>query len=306
LLSIFKSCVKGFDFDQALRFIGEWITYKIRLKLMTLFRRILPLIAAFAPLSAVAEENVKPWQMHFQEAVTPVMERVTALHDWLTVMCVVISAFVLALLIYVVFRFNAKSNPVPSKTTHNTMIEIVWTVVPILILLAICIPSFKLHYYMAEQPKADMTLKVVGYQWYWHYQYPDHGNFEYDSYMVEEKDLKKGQLRLLEVDNPVVVPVDTTVLVQMTGGDVIHSWAMPAFGVKKDAMPGRLNETWFRAEKIGTYYGQCSELCGVKHGFMPIKVNVVSKKDFKKWVKESKQKFASNSGFPAQVALNNY
>jgi cytochrome c oxidase subunit 2 len=244
--------------------------------------------------------------MHFQEAVTPVMERVTALHDWLTVMCVVISAFVLALLIYVVFRFNAKSNPVPSKTTHNTMIEIVWTVVPILILLAICIPSFKLHYYMAEQPKADMTLKVVGYQWYWHYQYPDHGNFEYDSYMVEEKDLKKGQLRLLEVDNPVVVPVDTTVLVQMTGGDVIHSWAMPAFGVKKDAMPGRLNETWFRAEKIGTYYGQCSELCGVKHGFMPIKVNVVSKKDFKKWVKESKQKFASNSGFPAQVALNNY
>lgn len=275
---------------------------------MTISRRLLSFVLALAPFSAMAEEGwgVKPWQIHFQEAVTPVMERLTELHDWLTILCIVISAFVLALLIYVVMTFNAKANPVPSKTTHNTTIEIIWTVVPILILLAICIPSFKLHYYMAEPQKPDMTLKVVGYQWYWNYQYPDHGNFAFDSYMVEEKDLKPGQPRLLEVDNEVVVPVDTTVAVQMTGGDVIHAWALPAFGVKKDAMPGRLNETWFRATKIGTYYGQCSELCGVKHGFMPIKVKVVSKKDFKKWVKKAKEQFASNNAAPAQFALNNY
>lgn len=253
-------------------------------------------IAAFAPLMAKAEEALgvaKPWQYRFQEAATPVMERLTPLHDNLTILAIVISAFVLALLVFIILRFNAKSNPVPSKTTHNTLIEIIWTVVPILVLVGIAIPSIDLHYYMDKPVKPEMTLKVVGYQWYWHYEYPDHGGFGFDSYMIEEKDLKKGERRLLEVDNEVVVPVDTTVLVQMTGGDVIHAWAMPAFGVKKDAMPGRLNETWFRAEKTGVFYGQCSELCGVKHGFMPIRVRVVSKKEFKHWVKEAKAKFAA-------------
>lgn len=261
-------------------------------------------ILAWLPFAAQAEEGLgmaKPWQLHFQEAVTPVMERLVPLHDGLTILAVVISVAVLALLLFVVLRFNAKSNPVPSKTTHNTLIEVVWTVVPILILIGIAIPSINLHYYMAENPKPDMTLKVVGYQWYWHYEYPDNGGFGFDSYMVEEKDLKEGQPRLLTVDNEVVVPVDTTVLVQMTGGDVIHSWAVPAFGLKKDAMPGRLNETWFRAEKIGLYYGQCSELCGIKHGFMPIAVRVVSKEDFAKWVEEAKQKFAANT--PANMTM---
>lgn len=253
-------------------------------------------IAAFAPLMAKAEEVLgvaKPWQYKFQEAATPVMGRLVPLHNSLTVAMAVISVIVLALLAWIIFRYNAKANPVPSKTTHNTLIEIIWTVVPILILVGIAIPSIDLHYYMDKPVKPDMTLKIVGYQWYWHYEYPDHGGFGFDSYMVEEKDLRKGQRRLLEVDNEVVVPVNTTVLVQMTGGDVIHAWAMPAFGVKKDAMPGRLNETWFRAEKKGVFYGQCSELCGVKHGFMPIRVRVVSKKEFKDWVKEAKAKFAA-------------
>lgn len=264
--------------------------------------------ASFFPLSVVAAENlgmVKPWQLNFQDAVTPVMEQIRPLHDYLTIGAVVVSLFVLGLMIYVAMRFNAKANPIPSKTTHNTTIEIVWTVLPILILIAIAIPSLKLHYYMDKPVKPEMTLKIVGYQWYWHYEYPDNGGFGFDSYMTEEKDLKAGEPRLLTVDNSVVVPVDTTVLVQMTGGDVIHSWAMPAFGVKKDAMPGRLNETWFRAEKIGTYYGQCSELCGIKHGFMPIRVEVVSKPEFKKWVKEAKEKFASYTPIQSQQFAQN-
>jgi cytochrome c oxidase subunit 2 len=261
-------------------------------------------ISAWLPLAAQAEEGLglaKPWQLNFQEAATPVMGQLVPLHNNLTIAMTVISVIVLALLAWIIVRFNAKANPVPSKTTHNTLIEIIWTVVPILILIGIAIPSINLHYYMAENPKPDMTLKVVGYQWYWHYEYPDNGGFGFDSYMVEETDLKEGEPRLLAVDNEVVVPVDTTVLVQMTGGDVIHAWAVPAFGLKKDAMPGRLNETWFRAEKIGVYYGQCSELCGIKHGFMPIKVRVVSKEDFAKWVEEAKQKFASNT--PANTAM---
>lgn len=264
---------------------------------MSLFRHLLPLFAFIATTDAHAEEALglaKPWQLNFQEAVTPVMEQLTDLHNGLTILAIVISAFVLALMIFVALRFNARANPVPSKTTHNTLIEIIWTVVPILILVGICIPSFKLHYYMSEPQNPEMTLKVVGYQWYWHYDYPDNGGFGFDSYIVDEKDLKPGQPRLLTVDNPVVVPVDTTIQVHMTGGDVIHAWAVPAFGVKRDAMPGRLNETWFRAEKTGTFYGQCSELCGVKHGFMPITVKVVSKEEFAAWVEQAKQQFAKN------------
>lgn len=273
---------------------------------MKIFRSLPPVFALLAPFVAVAEEALgmaKPWQINFQEAATPVMERLTLLHDNLTILIIVISAFVLALLFFIVLRFNARSNPVPSKTTHNTFIEIVWTVVPILILLGIFIPSFKLHYYMSEPQDPEMTLKVVGYQWYWHYDYPDHG-IGFDSYIVEEKDLKPGQPRLLAVDNEVVVPVDTTILVQTTAADVIHAWAVPAFGVKKDAVPGRLNETWFRATKTGTFYGQCSELCGVKHGFMPIAVRVVSKEDFKIWVEEAKEKFAAatTAATPLQLA----
>ncbi len=274
---------------------------------MTLFRRFLPLFLFLAPAAASAEEALgmaKPWQLFFQDAATPVMERLSHLTDALHIIAIVISAFVLALMVYVVARFREKANPTPSTTTHHTLLEIVWTVIPILILVGICIPSFRLHYYMSEPQNPEMTLKVVGYQWYWHYDYPDNGGFGFDSYIVDEKNLKKGEPRLLTVDNPVVVPVDTTILVQITGGDVIHSWAMPAFGVKRDGVPGRLNETWFRAEKTGTFYGQCSELCGVKHGFMPITVKVVSKEDFKKWVEQAKEQFADNGSSYLQLAKN--
>ncbi|MBN8530399.1 MAG: cytochrome c oxidase subunit II [Alphaproteobacteria bacterium] len=233
--------------------------------------------------------HLEPWEVYFEKTASPVMEKMVEFHDFLLVMCIVISVFVMGLLTYVCLRFRQSSNPVASKTTHHTLLEIIWTSVPVLILLVIAIPSFRLLFYSGGSPDPDLTIKVVGHQWYWSYEYPDHGGFGYDSTMVEDKDLKPGQFRLLEVDHPIVVPVDRTVRVQLTAADVIHAFAVPAFGIKKDAMPGRLNETWFKADKLGTYYGQCSELCGVRHGFMPIKVQVVSEADFLKWVEGAKQ-----------------
>ena len=250
------------------------------------------------PMLGVAKEK----QLGFQEPATPVMEKLDSLHDMLTIIAVVVTVFVLLLMLYVCFRFREKANPVPSKTTHNTLIEIVWTTAPILILVVIAVLSLPLHYEMDRTEKADMTLKIVGYQWYWGYEYPDHGGIAFDSKIirdddpVKEKELLAGEPRLLAVDNQVVVPVDTTIRVQVTAADVIHSWAMPAFGVKTDAVPGRLNETWFRATKKGIFYGQCSELCGVSHGFMPIAVRVVSKEEFAAWVEHAKKKFAANGG----------
>jgi cytochrome c oxidase subunit 2 len=205
----------------------------------------------------------------------------------LVVICAT-SIFVTLLLAYVCIKFRAKKNPVPSKTSHNTFIEIIWTVVPIVILVAITIPSMKTLYYNETIVDAEMTLKVIGNQWYWSYQYPDHENISFDSNIIRDEDLKEGDIRLLSVDNQVVLPVDTTIRIQATGADVIHNWAVPAFGTKLEAVPGKLNEGWIRVDKIGTYYGQCSELCGTGHGFMPIAVNVVSKEDFAKWV-ESKR-----------------
>jgi cytochrome c oxidase subunit II len=266
---------------------------------------LLPFFALLAAPSALADpipdHMPKPWQLGFQTPASPVMEQLYAAHDYLLILITAISLFVLVLLIYICLRFSRKANPVPSKTTHNMRLEVIWTVIPILILVAIAIPSLRLHYYMEDESKAEMTLKVVGYQWYWHYEYPDHGGFGFDSYMKKDKELKPGDHRLLAVDNRVVVPVDTNIRVQLTGADVIHAWALPAFGLKRDAMPGRLNETWFKATTIGTFYGQCSELCGVGHGFMPIVVDVVSKEDFAKWVKE-KQKEAGAEAAPADKA----
>jgi cytochrome c oxidase subunit 2 len=230
-----------------------------------------------------------PWQRGFQDAVTPVAERIHSFHDMLLVLISVITVFVLALLLYVMIRFNAKANPTPSRTTHNTMIEVLWTVVPVLILVAIAVPSFKLLYFADRHPNPDMTVKVLGYQWYWGYAYPDHGNLTFESRMVETADLKPGQVRLLSVDNPMVVPVDTNIRVLLTTDNVIHAWAVPSFGVKTDTTPGRINETWFRATKTGTYYGQCSELCGVNHGFMPVEVRVVSKAEFARWIASRKK-----------------
>jgi cytochrome c oxidase subunit 2 len=217
------------------------------------------------------------------------MDNIMWFHDWLLVIITMITLFVLALLITVVVKFNAKANPVPSRTTHNTLIEVAWTLIPVMILIALVVPSFRLLFLELDVPKADLTIKATGKQWYWSYAYPDNGKFEFDSLLAQDK-----QPRLLGVDNEMVVPVNKVIRVQTTGADVIHSFAVPAFGIKIDAIPGRLNETWFKATKTGMFYGQCSELCGKDHAFMPIAVRVVNDQDFAAWVETAKKKFAAN------------
>ena len=224
-----------------------------------------------------------PWEYKLQEAATPVMENITWFHNFLLVLITLITLFVLGLLVAVVVKFNARSNPIPSRTTHNTLIEVAWTLIPVLILVGIAVPSFRLLFLELDIPKADLTIKATGKQWYWSYAYPDNGKFEFDSLMAQDK-----QPRLLGVDNEMVVPVNKVVRVQTTGADVIHSFAVPAFGIKIDAIPGRLNETWFKATKTGMFYGQCSELCGKDHSFMPIAVRVVNEQEFASWVEGAK------------------
>ncbi len=240
--------------------------------------------AAFAELGQPA-----PWEFKLQGSGSPVMDNITWFHNFLFVIITVITLFVLALLVTVVIKFNARANPTPSRTTHNTLIEVAWTLIPVLILVGISVPSFRLLFLELDVPKADLTIKATGKQWYWSYAYPDNGKFEFDSLMAQDK-----QPRLLGVDNEMVVPVNKVIRVQTTGADVIHSFAVPSFGIKIDAIPGRLNETWFKATKVGMYYGQCSELCGKDHAFMPIAVRVVSDQDFASWIEEAKKKYASN------------
>ena len=225
-----------------------------------------------------------PWQLGLQDAATPIMEEITAFHDYLLFWISAIAGFVLILLVMVMVRFNARANPTPSRVTHNTLLEVAWTVVPIMILVLIGVPSFRLLFKQLTIPPADLTIKATGKQWYWSYSYPDNGKFEFDSLMLQDKDRKADQPRLLAVDNEVVVPVNKVVRVQTIGADVIHSFAVPSFGIRIDAIPGRLNETWFKATREGMYYGQCSELCGRDHAFMPIAVRVVSEQAFKEWV----------------------
>lgn len=252
------------------------------------------LIPTLAHAEAVPGEGISfPWQLNFMEPASPVMETLVGMHDWMLILITAITVFVLALMIYACIRFSEKNNPVPSKTSHNTMIEIIWTLVPIIILAFIVWPAYKAHKQMNDIPEADITLKVTGYQWYWNYEYPDEAII-FDSNIIPEDELKEGQPRLLAVDNAVVVPVNKNIRLLLTGGDVMHAWALPAFGVKQDTIPGRLNESWFRATKTGTYYGQCSELCGRLHGFMPIRVDVVSEAEYAVWLAEAKVKFASN------------
>jgi cytochrome c oxidase subunit 2 len=246
----------------------------------------------YAALAANEPGQPHPWEINLQAPATPVMQDIVWFHDFLLWIIIAIALFVLLLLIVVVVKFNARSNPVPSRTTHNTMIEVVWTVVPVLILVAVAVPSFRLLFYQLKVPPADLTVKATGKQWFWSYAYPDQ-KFEFDSLMVQEKDLKPGQPRLLAVDNELVVPVNKVVRVLVTGADVIHSFSVPSFGIKIDAVPGRLNETWFKAEREGTYYGQCSQLCGRDHAFMPIAVHVLSEKDFAAWLEQAKKKYAS-------------
>ncbi len=247
--------------------------------------------AAFLPQLAFATEP-RPWEIGLQPAATPIMHELESFHNILLVVITLIVLLVMGLLLYTMLNFTERKNPVPSQRSHNTVIEVIWTTLPVIVLVLIAIPSFKLLYAEDVIPKSDLTIKAIGHQWYWSYEYPDNGNFGFDSTMVQKSDLKPGQPRLLTVDNRVVVPVGETVRVIATSSDVIHSWAVPSFGVKQDAVPGRLNETWFKVEHVGTYYGQCSELCGVNHGFMPIEVEAVTKPDFEKWVAEAKKKFA--------------
>ncbi|MBM3569424.1 MAG: cytochrome c oxidase subunit II [Alphaproteobacteria bacterium] len=244
----------------------------------------------------------QPWQMGFQPAASPVMHDINSFHNLLLVLITVISLFVLGLLIYVMVRFRASANPVPSRTTHNTLLEVLWTAIPIVILIVIAVPSFKLLNKQMRPPQIELTIKAIGYQWYWGYEYVDHGGFTFDAVMVADADRKPGQPRLLATDNEVVLPVDTNIRVIVTANDVLHAWTIPAFGAKVDAVPGRLNDLWFRIEKPGTYYGQCSELCGVLHGFMPIQVRAVTKPEFEAWVADAKKKFAARDQAPVALA----
>lgn len=256
------------------------------------------LLAAGAAAAAVPE----PWQLGLQPAASPIAERVHSFHNLLLWVITLITLFVLALLVYTCVRFRESRNPVPSRRTHNTLLEVVWTAVPVLILVIIAIPSFKLLYYQDRLPETELTVKAIGHQWYWTYEYPDHGNFTFDAIMVPDEEIGAGQHRLLETDNRVVLPVGTNIRVLVTAADVLHSWAMPSMGVKVDAVPGRLNELWLHITEPGVYYGQCSELCGANHGFMPIAVEALSKEDFEAWVAEAQTRFARVDGGIAVAA----
>lgn len=267
-----------------------------------LARNILAAVAAFVVAIALAGTGAfadRPtgqpidWQLGFQRAASPVMESIYTLHNAVLILITVITLFVLGLLVYVAVRFNAKSNPNPSRVTHNTVIEVLWTAVPILILVIMAVPSFKLLYIQDTIPEqVDLNIKATAYQWFWTYEYPDEG-FEFDAFKLEAEEAEEvGEPYLLATDTKVVVPVGKVVRVQVTAADVIHSWAVPALGVKMDAYPGRLNELWFQANEPGVYYGQCSELCGQGHAFMPIAVEAMTEGDYEVWLSGAREEYA--------------
>ena len=261
---------------------------------MNIFLKIITIV--FLPFSAFANEGMSEnWQLSFQEPATDLMSDIISFHSYILMPIITgISLLVLGLLLYIMFRFNSKRNVVASTTTHNTVIEILWTVIPVILLIIIAIPSFRLLYVSETIPKADLTIKAIGNQWYWTYEYPDYEDIVFDANMLLENELSDPKLRLLETDTQIVVPVNKVVKLQITSADVLHAWTIPAFGVKMDAVPGRLNETWFKANKEGIYYGQCSELCGPKHAFMPINVKVVSESEFNDWLDFAKEEYASS------------
>jgi cytochrome c oxidase subunit 2 len=274
---------------------------------MKVFSRLTAIAMSVAALFASAGVALAglgqptPWQIGLQDAASPIMQDITGFHNFLLWVIGAISAFVLILLLIIIVRFNARANPTPSRTTHNTPIEIVWTIVPVIILALIAVPSFRLLFVQLDVPTPDLTVKATGKQWYWSYSYPDNGNFEFDSLMVADKDLKAGQPRLLSVDNEMVVPVNKVVHVLVTGADVIHSFTVPSFGIRIDAVPGRINDTWFKATSEGMFYGQCSELCGKDHSFMPVAVRVVNDSDFTAWVDAAKKKYAGAQSAPTNA-----
>jgi len=261
---------------------------------------LLALVGAGAAMAGLGQPS--PWQFGLQQSATPVMDNIVWFHDFLLYIITAIAGFVLLLLLIVIVRFNARSHPTPSRTTHNTLLEVAWTTIPIMILLVIAVPSFKLLFFQLIPPPAELTVKATGKQWYWTYSYPDNGGFEFDSALVKDENLKQDQPRLLAADTEMVVPVNKNVLVLTTGADVIHSFAVPSFGIKIDAIPGRINETWFKATREGLYYGQCSELCGRDHAFMPINVRVVSEQAFATWVADAKKKYAMKDNAKINLA----
>ena len=282
---------------------------------MPVFKRVTALAVTVGAILASAGTAMaglgqpSAWQLGLQQAATPVMESIISFHTFVLYVIAAISAFVLALLIIIMVKFNARANPTPSRTTHNTLLEVAWTLIPVAILVVIAVPSFKLLFFQLNLPamsaeQGDVTIKATGKQWYWTYSYPDHGNFEFDSLLVrDQKDLRPDQPRLLGVNNEMVVPINKNIRIQTTGAEVIHGFAVPSFGIKIDSIHGRINETWFRATREGVYYGQCAELCGKDHAYMPIAVRVVSEEAFAKWIEDAKKRFARDDGAPTTVAV---
>ena len=254
---------------------------------------------AFALAGPASAQLPSPWEIGMQAAHSPVEHRIQSLHDLVLWIITIITLFVGGLLIYVLFRYNARRNPVPGRTTHHTTLEVAWTVLPVLVLAVIVFPSFRLIYYEDHTNSPDLTVKVTGHQWYWEYTYPGRGNIDFTSYIVQDKDLKPGQPRLLTVDNPLVVPAGKNIRVLTTSGDVIHSFFVPSLGVQRYAIPGRTIETWVRINKPGHYYGECNQICGTNHSFMPISVVAVTPAQFTAWVQQAKIKFAANTPAPA-------
>ena len=244
------------------------------------------------------------YQMGFQPAASPVMEQIEDFHRLLVWIIVAVCLFVLALLVWIVVKYRAGANPVPSKVHHNTLLEVAWTLIPVIILVFIAVPSFRLLYFEAVLPKPDVTIKAIGKQWFWTYEYPGaQAGFTYDSLGLSDADAAKaGKPRLLGVDNPIYVPVNKVIQIDTAGADVIHSWAMPQMGVKMDAVPGRINQTWFKPTQTGVFYGQCSELCGARHAYMPIELHVVAQADYDAWLAASKKKFAAIENDTTRVA----
>ncbi|MCP4923911.1 MAG: cytochrome c oxidase subunit II [bacterium] len=244
---------------------------------------------------ALADGIAEPWQLGFQEPVTPVGEMINSFHNFVLIIIFAIAIFLFLLIAYALWRFREKKNPIPSKRTHNPILEAIWTLVPVVILVVIAFPSLKIIHFMDKVEDPELTLKVTGSQWYWNYELTDSENLNiaFESRMIPDEEIKPGEFRLLEVDEPVVLPINTKIRVLVTSSDVLHSWAVPAFYFKKDCAPGRISEAWIEITKEGIYYGQCSELCGMDHGFMPIKIRAVSREKFTQWAQEAQQRFAS-------------
>ncbi len=257
---------------------------------------------AFAQSQAPMVGAPAPWGMGLQESGGPIKDAISSFNTLVFWLMVAVTIFVAILLAWVMWRFNEKANPVPSQTSHHTGLEIAWTVIPVLILLVIAVPSFRLIYYQDRARDADLTINVTGHQWYWSYQFPDHGNFSFDSRPIQDEDIRPGQFRSLEVDEPLIVPVGRTIRVMTNGVDVIHSFFIPSLGVQRYSIPGRTLETWMRADRVGTFYGQCNQICGVNHWFMPIVVKAVPQAEFDAWVASARTRFARQDA-PAAPAL---